>query len=121
MILRNSRGQTWKNGNVAARFRRLAKLAGLPDELVPYSSRHAFATELIVSGESGPLVAQAMGHTSDQTLQRHYLHASQDVLSDMVERRASVPSEKPSKSQLRDKIKEMADQLSALTAKLLDE
>ncbi len=118
-VLTNNSGGPWTTQAIYKRFRKAIKDAALPRDLVPYSSRHGFATDGIMRGESTALLAQAMGHTNDATIQRHYLHATNQGISEIVERRAE-PKKKPSKVALQDEIKLLSARLAELTAKILD-
>jgi integrase len=117
MIL-NRKGRRWRSSLLHQIFRKAASKAGLPREIVPYCARHSFATEGIESGESTALLAQAMGHSGDQTIQNHYLHATNRAINGILERRADC--KKSSKQEMKEEIASLSARLSELTAKVLD-
>ncbi len=56
-------------------WRALREEAGLPEQIVPHTLRHARITELAEKGVPVPTVAALVGHSSWKTTQRYY-HAS---------------------------------------------
>jgi integrase len=111
-------GRPWRDHSVSDHMRRARTKAGLPDDLVPYAARHAFATQLIHAGENTALAAKAMGHKGDQMIQSQYLHAQHEAIQQMVERRASP--KKTTKQEMKDEIKALSARLAELTAKVLE-
>jgi integrase len=88
IILRSKEGRHWRPSNVAKRFRRACRRAGLPKGVVPYHSRHTFASGLVNSGFRSfrtVHVAKAMGHTTDHKLQEVYFHEEEKRVHDMIE------------------------------------
>jgi integrase len=120
-ILRNTKGRPWNDSNVGWRFRRAIKRAGLPSHLVPYATRHSFGTSLVESGESTPLVAKAMGHANDRTLQQHYYHAREQRMADMVEQRAEGKEQSDEKAALMSIIETLQEEIKQLKEKLADQ
>lgn len=59
-------------------FKRACDLAGLPDVRV-HDLRHSYASALLASGHSLPLIAQALGHAGTRTTER-YAHLADDPL-----------------------------------------
>jgi integrase len=58
---------------------RIAKLAGLPDEVTPHVLRHSFASLAADLGYSEPTIAALVGHTGRSVTSR-YVHAADAVL-----------------------------------------
>jgi integrase len=75
-ILRNTKGRPWNGFNVTKRFSIYRKRLGLPKEVVPYSTRHAFITDMVHSnpGQPLPILAKIVGHANANTLQNVYFH-----------------------------------------------
>jgi len=61
------------------------KLAGLPDDLLLYSLRHNFASQLVMAGADLLAVSRLMAHSDIQTTIAHYAHLRPDHTRDMVE------------------------------------
>lgn len=81
---------------VAKAYAKARKLAGLPDNLVLYCSRHSFATEMIAATGNDHLVAAQMGHSSTAILKR-YVHPSTagvaEIMDGVNERRGAAPKQ----------------------------
>jgi integrase len=60
---------------ISRRFQKLRKDAGIPRDLVLYSGRHTFATDLLDRTGNIQLVSETLGHASVTTTSR-YLHPS---------------------------------------------
>lgn len=58
---------------------RIAKLAGLPDEVTPHTLRHSFASVAADLGYSEPTIAALVGHTGRSVTSR-YVHSADAVL-----------------------------------------
>jgi site-specific recombinase XerD len=67
-------------------FRQAREKAGLPSELVLYSARHSFATDLLDQTGNIKLVGDVLGHESVMTTQS-YLHPSMKNLAGIVNQR----------------------------------
>lgn len=67
-------------------FRKARKDAKLPDDLVLYSARHSFATDLLDQTGNLMLVKNVLGHESVATTQK-YLHPSMKNLAEIVNQR----------------------------------
>jgi integrase len=67
-------------------FRKARKDAGLPKELVLYSARHSFATDLLDRTGNLKLVMDVLGHESVTTTQK-YLHPSLKNIAEIVNQR----------------------------------
>ncbi|MEQ6917036.1 site-specific integrase [Halomonas aquatica] len=61
------------------------QLAGLPDDLLLYSLRHNFASQLVMAGADLLAVSKLMAHADIQTTIAHYAHLRPDHTRDMVE------------------------------------
>ncbi|MDZ7854159.1 MAG: site-specific integrase [Halomonas sp.] len=61
------------------------KLAGLPDDLVLYTLRHNFASQLVMAGIDLLTVSKLMAHSDIQTTIQHYAHLRPDHSRDAVE------------------------------------
>lgn len=61
------------------------KLAGLPDDLVLYTLRHNFASQLVMAGIDLLTVSKLMAHSDIQTTVQHYSHLRPDHSRDAVE------------------------------------
>lgn len=71
---------------VAKSFAKCRKDAGLPEDLVLYSARHSFATDMLDKTGNLVLVGNMLGHRSVTTTQR-YLHPQMKDLAELVNRR----------------------------------
>lgn len=64
---------------------RIRQLSGLPENLVLYSLRHNFASQLVMEGNDLLTVAKLMAHSDIQTTIQHYAHLRPDHTHDAVE------------------------------------
>jgi hypothetical protein len=71
---------------ISKRFKKLREAAGIPADLVLYSARHTFATDLLDSTGNIKLVAETLGHASIETTGR-YCHPSKKGLAEHVNQR----------------------------------
>jgi integrase len=62
---------------IAKAVREARRKLGLPEEVVPYGFRHAFATDSLVRGVSDVVVAALLGHTTPTVVNRNYGHVSE--------------------------------------------
>jgi len=65
-------------------------LAGLPSDLLLYSLRHNFASQLVMAGTDLLTVAKLMAHSDIQTTIQHYAHLRPDHARDAVEAYAAA-------------------------------
>jgi integrase len=72
----NSMGKQWTKNAIVLQFRKLCQATGLHG-VTAYSYRHAFATDLLQSGESIATVAALLGHTSPAMVAQVYGHLDQ--------------------------------------------
>lgn len=63
----------------------IRKMAGLPDDLVLYTLRHNFASQLVMAGVDLLTVSKLMAHSDIQTTIAHYAHLRPDHTRDAVE------------------------------------
>jgi Phage integrase family len=68
---------------IKTRFKKLRKDAGIPADLVLYSGRHTFATDLLDRTGNIKLVSGTLGHASVETTAR-YLHPSKKGLAEHI-------------------------------------
>lgn len=66
----------WRNAKKRAKITRRMRL---------YDLRHKFATELLEHGIAPGVVSRLVGHSREDTTQRHYLHVTQDTMRKAVE------------------------------------
>jgi integrase len=112
VLLRNTKGRPWNDFNVAVRFRRALKRAGLPAGLVPYNNRHSFGSGLVNAGFSTTHVARAMGHVTDHKLQEVYFHEEAKQMNAMIEQWAvGQQPDKPKQADVLEQIQALLDQL----------
>lgn len=64
---------------------RVRQLAGLPTDLVLYSLRHNFASQLVMAGADLLAVSRLMAHSDIQTTIQHYAHLRPDHTRNIVE------------------------------------
>lgn len=67
----------WNKDNWKKRFKNAVKSANLPEDVVPYSLRHAAISEFVMAGMDVYVVATITG-TSVDMIQRHYGHLRPD-------------------------------------------
>ena len=79
----------WNKENWKKRFKSAVKAAGLPDDVVPYSLRHAAISEFIAAGMDVYIVATVTG-TSVDMIQRHYGHLRHDRTRELLDRAVMV-------------------------------
>lgn len=68
---------------VAKQFSKAREAAGLPDDIVLYSARHSFATDMLDRTGNIVLVQKMLGHESLTTTQR-YLHPELKGMAELV-------------------------------------
>jgi integrase len=70
----------------AKQFTELRKLVGIPEDLVLYSARHTFGTDIMEQTGNIKLVQEVMGHENVTTTQR-YLHPDKSKMADHINER----------------------------------
>ena len=63
----------------------MRKFAELPSDLVLYTLRHNFASQLVMAGADLLAVSKLMAHSDIQTTIQHYAHLRPDHTRDIVE------------------------------------
>jgi len=71
---------------IAKQFSKAREDAGLPDDIVLYSARHSFATDMLDRTGNIVLVQKMLGHESVTTTQR-YLHPELKGIAELVNQR----------------------------------
>ena len=72
-LFRNKRGEPWTTDTVRLRFSRLRKQLGLSEGVIPYGTRHRFASDAINRQKMDSLiVARLLGHSDARMLQKTY-------------------------------------------------
>lgn len=67
------------------RFRKIRSKLDLPPQLVPYCSRHTYATRLAEAGVSPIIITDLMGHTT-VNMSYHYTHIRVDAMRSAVDK-----------------------------------
>jgi len=75
------------------------KLAGLPDDLVLYTLRHNFASQLVMAGVDLLTVSKLMAHADIQTTIKYYAHLKPDHSRDAVEAFAKAVPRAPAEEE----------------------
>jgi integrase len=70
----------------AKQFTKLRKLVGIPEDIVFYSARHTFGTDIMEQTGNINLVQEVMGHDNVTTTQR-YLHPDKSKMADHINER----------------------------------
>jgi integrase len=77
-------GRPWVKEMWSPAFREAARKAGLPDDVVMYSLRHAAISEMIAGGMESFIVAKLAG-TSTAMIDQHYGHLRNDRTREMLD------------------------------------
>jgi integrase len=93
-VFLNRCGRPWKRSTLCSHMSELCNRLGLPEDLTPYTMRHARATEAIISGMGERQLADHLGHSNTRMIQR-YSHAASkaEYLRDIA--RQAVRRKKP--------------------------
>jgi integrase len=82
----NRDGAPWQTDTVRCRFRRLRDKLGLSDGVIPYGTRHRFASDAINrKGIDSLVVARLLGHSDARMLERTYFREDTDAMRRVVE------------------------------------
>lgn len=83
----NSRGEPWTTDTVRLRFSRLRETLGLSDGVIPYGTRHRFASDAINRQKMDSLiVARRMGHSDARMLQKTYFREDTAAMVEAVKK-----------------------------------
>lgn len=74
---------------IAKQFAKVRKEAKIPKDIVLYSARHSFATEMLDRTGNIVLVGKMLGHRSITTTQR-YLHPEMKDMAELVNARNTI-------------------------------
>ncbi|MCA9185697.1 MAG: site-specific integrase [Pirellulaceae bacterium] len=70
----NSRGQAWNTNAVRFRMKRIKDACNLAADVCPYLLRHTFGTVAVMNRLNSSTVAELMGRTSTEMIDRVYVH-----------------------------------------------
>lgn len=83
----NRYGDPWTTDTVRLRFARLRKKLGLSEGVIPYGTRHRFASDAINHQRIDSLiVARLMGHSDARMLQRTYFREDTEAMVEAMKR-----------------------------------
>jgi integrase len=83
----NRNGEPWTTDTVRLRFARLRKKLGLSDGVIPYGTRHRFASDAINRYKMDSLVvARLMGHTDTRMLQKTYYREDTEAMVEAMKK-----------------------------------
>lgn len=83
LVFASTRGTLLNPSNVRREFTAVCALAGV-DRIVPYETRHSFATMLAESTMNTFAIADMLGHRDDRMLARSYRKKRKGLVSDAV-------------------------------------
>jgi len=90
-------------------YTKLRKHLGLPEDLVLYTARHTFATDMLDKTGNLALVQKILGHESITTTQR-YLHPQLKGIAELVNERNAENAERAEET-LRHSLRHSGDQI----------
>jgi integrase len=84
----NTRGKPWTTNAIRLNIQRIREKTNLSDDVCAYLLRHTFGTRAIMNGLNTSEVAELMGHTSTEMIDRVYVHLADQVkhMQEAVER-----------------------------------
>lgn len=86
-VFRNRYAEPWTTDTLRLRFRRLRKKLGLSEGVIPYGTRHRFASDAINREKLDSLiVARLMGHSDARMLQKTYFREDTAAMVDAMKK-----------------------------------
>jgi integrase len=87
-VFHNTLGEPWTLNAMRLQIYRIRTKLGMSQDVCAYLCRHGFGTRAIVSGVDGKTLAELMGHTSTEMINRVYVHLADQRrhLNDAVEK-----------------------------------
>jgi integrase len=83
----NRYGEPWTTDTLRLRFSRLREKLGLSDGVIPYGTRHRFASDAINRRKMDSLiVARLLGHSDARMLQRTYFREDTDAMVEAMKK-----------------------------------
>ena len=83
----NRDGNPWTTDTVRCRFRNLREKLGLSKGVIPYGTRHRFASDAINRQKMDSLiVARLLGHSDGRMLQKTYFREDTDAMVEVMKR-----------------------------------
>lgn len=73
-VFLNTEDQPWTRNALRLQVWRIKTKLKMPKDVCAYLCRHGFGTRAILSGVSGPTLAELMGHTSQDMISKVYVH-----------------------------------------------
>ena len=75
----NTRGKPWTTNAIRQAMSRIKSRCGLEADVCSYLIRHTFGTFAVMNGLNSSEVAELMGHTSTEMIDRVYVHLADQV------------------------------------------
>lgn len=96
-VFLNTRGRPWTNNSVQLKINRIKAKHGLAPDICAYLLRHTFGTHAVLSGLNSSVVAELLGHTSTEMVDRVYVHLADQVnhLRDAVNQATRIVARPP--------------------------
>ena len=83
----NLYGKPWQTDTIRCRFRNLREKLGLSKGVVPYGTRHRFASDAINRQKMDSLVvARLMGHSDARMLQKTYFREDTEAMVEAMKK-----------------------------------
>lgn len=100
----NSKGRPWTSNSVQLRINRIKRRLGLAEDVCAYLLRHTYGTHAIVNGVNSSTVAELMGHSSTEMIDRVYVHLADQVthLQDAAQKATRLPARHSSNGKHQD-------------------
>lgn len=78
-VFLNARRVPWTSNALRLAVHRIKDKCSLPEDVCAYLIRHTFGTQAIMNGLNTSVVAELMGHTSTEMVDRVYVHLADQV------------------------------------------